>query len=267
MNLHHQNFVAHAIIFELKTLRPTLDQIVADAKFHLGMTENGTGNLEAKMEFKLYRYHHLVKTSGLFEQTIIFEEHLAVKRFSLEDQLESRALLLIPKRAPFNLFENKKSKNNIKLYVKCASVIDNCEEIIQEYLNISREMLQQNKILKNLVEKVMELTEENAEDKDNYKKFYTLVIKMLEAGNNIRLSRKDFKHELNRIKSNGRRSLKLNMCSRKQLNQGFNLSDTRSYNRKRGRDQNWKGNRSEEMLNCLEIDDRTLRVDSRTGFL
>ena len=57
------------------------------------------------------------------------------------------------------------------------------------------------------------------------------------------------------------------MCSRKQLNQGFNLSDTRSYNRKRGRDQNWKGNRSEEMLNCLEIDDRTLRVDSRTGFL
>ena len=120
---------------------------------------------------------------------------MAVKRFSLEDQLESRALLLIPKRAPFNLFENKKSKNNIKLYVKCASVIDNCEEIIQEYLNTSREMLQQNKILKNLVEKVMELTEENAEDKDNYKKFYTLVIKMLEAGNNIRLSRKDFKHE------------------------------------------------------------------------
>ena len=264
---HHQNLVAHAIIFELKTLRPTLDQIVADAKFHLGMTENGTRNLVAKMEFRLNRYHHLVKTSGLFEQTIIFEEHLAVKRFSLEDQLESRALLLIPKRAPFNLFENKKSKNNIKLYVKCVSVIDNCEEIIQEYLNTSREMLQQNKILKNLVEKVMELTEENAEDKDNYKKFYTLVIKMLEAGNNIRLSRKDFKHELNRIKSNGRRSLKLNMCSRKQLDQGFNLSDTRSYNRKRGRDQNWKGNRSKEMLNCLEIDDRTLRVDSRTGFL
>ena len=77
----------------------------------------------------------------------------------------------------------------------------------------------------------------------------------------------DFKHELNKIQSNRRRSLRLNMCSRKQLDQSFNLSDIRSYNRKRGRDQNWKGNRSEEMLNCLEIDDRTLRVDSRTGFL
>ena len=39
---HHQNLVAHAIIFELKTSQPTFDQIVADAKFHLGMTENGT---------------------------------------------------------------------------------------------------------------------------------------------------------------------------------------------------------------------------------
>ena len=200
-----------------------------------------------------------------------WEEHLAVKRFSVVGQLEFRALLFIPKRAPFDLFENNKSKNNFKLYIKCASIMDNCEEIIQEYLNISREMLQQNKILKvnrkNLVEKVMEIIEETAEDKDNYKKFNTLVIKMLEAGNDIRLSLKDLKHELNQIQSNRRHSLKLNMCNKKQLDQSFNLSDTRSYNRKRGRDQNWKGNRSKEMLNWLKIDDRTLRVDSKNRVL
>ena len=116
--------------------------------------------------------------------------YLHVEHFSIEGHMEIKAILFIPEKAPFDMFNTNHNKPNIKLYVKRVFIMDECRELIPDYfyfingivdsedlpLNISREILQQNIIMKNIkkhiVKRCIQMFTELSENNEKYKSFY-----------------------------------------------------------------------------------------------
>merc|ERR1739842_198395 len=111
---------------------------------------------------------------------------LAYTHFNAEGEIEFKSILYLPKKAPFDMMDNYWSKKSeVKLFVRRVLVAEKFDELLPRYLNfvrgvvdsddlplnVSREQLQQNKIMKviskKLVRKVLELMKKLAKEDDS----------------------------------------------------------------------------------------------------
>lgn len=136
-------------------------------------------------------YHHVAHA---------FDEPWERMHFKAEGMIEYTGLLFIPANKPFDLFHPDR-KHGVKLYVRRVFITDDCAELIPPYLrflrgvidtedlplNISREMLQHNPLLKKIrngVAKrvISELTKKADKDSEAFGKFWADFGAVLKEG-------------------------------------------------------------------------------------
>jgi molecular chaperone HtpG len=149
----------------------------------------------AKHEIKENEYHEFYK-----HVAHDFEDPLAHLHSKVEGKLEYTSLLFIPSRSPFDLWD-RNVRRGVHLYVRRIFIMDDAEQLMPAYLrfvrgvidssdlplNISREILQQNKQIDSIrsgsVKKVLDLLANIAEnDADKYAGFWKEFGKVLKEG-------------------------------------------------------------------------------------
>ncbi len=195
----HSDFVAYPIVMDVERMEPVLDK---------------EGKPEGEKTNKVVREETLNSMKAIWttDKKAISEEeykefynhishdwnpplaHLHVK---LEGATEYSALLYIPSRAPYDFFRQEQ-KHGIQLYSKRVFIMENCKELMPSYLafvkgvvdapdlnlNVSREILQQDALVKNirknLVKKILELL--GNLEKDKYEQFFKEFGPLLKTG-------------------------------------------------------------------------------------
>lgn len=105
----------------------------------------------------------------------------------LLSSLQSTLLILLF-RVTFDLFNSKK-RDNIKLYVRRVFIMDDCEDLIPEYVNYIKGIVDSEDLplalkvtRKDLVKKCLDLFTETSKDRDNFNKFYESFGKSIKLG-------------------------------------------------------------------------------------
>ena len=141
-----------------------------------------------------------------------FQDPMLRVSTSIEGTFEARALLFVPSKAPFDLYHRERLHNGVQLYVRRVFIMDECREILPDWLrfirgvvdsedlslNVSREMLQQDRqiksIRKHLVKKVVSSLKALAkDDAGKYQAFW------IEFGPVLKEGLLDFEEKRDRI--------------------------------------------------------------------
>lgn len=195
----HSDFVAYPIVMDVKKTKPVLDK---DGKPEKDKTETV---VEAETLNSMKAIWARDKSEVTEEEYNEFYNHishdwnppLARLHLKLEGSTEYSALLYIPSKSPFDLFSPDK-KHGINLYCKRVFIMENCTELMPQYLafvkgvvdapdlnlNVSREILQHDALVrnirKNLVKKLLDMLANM--DKEKYEQFYGEFGHILKAG-------------------------------------------------------------------------------------
>ena len=129
-----------------------------------------------------------------------FEDPLCHVHNKVEGKLEYTSLLFIPARAPFDLWD-REQRHGVKLYVKRVFIMDDAKQLLPPYLrfvkgvvdsddlplNISREILQQNRVIETIraacTKKILELLKKMADkEPDGYRQFWQTFGRVMKEG-------------------------------------------------------------------------------------
>lgn len=195
----HSDFVSYPIVMDVKKTRPVMDK---DGKPEKDKTETVLEEETLNSMKAIWTKDRKEVTDEEYNEFYSHISHdwnppLAHLHLKLEGTTEYSALLYIPSKAPFDLFLQER-KHGINLYSKRVFIMENCKELMPQYLafvkgvvdapdlnlNVSREILQHDALVRNiktnLVKKLLDMLA--GMENDKYEQFYGEFGHILKAG-------------------------------------------------------------------------------------